>query len=320
MLLIIDKYIPFVKETIGQTVLPDWQQVQVSALEPEEITPQAVRNADALMVRTRTKINRELLEGSSVRLVATATIGYDHIDQDYCRKTGIAWLSCPGCNAQAVCDYVEEALLEQKMPLNAKKIGIVGVGHVGTLVAQMAERYGMQVLLNDPPRNIGVSLDEIAHSCDVITFHTPLTRDGQYPTYHLCDEAFLQQCKPEALIINAARGGVVDEMALLRTKHPCVIDTWENEPRLNRDLLQVAQFASYHIAGYSVQGKYNASQTCLTAFQQQFGLSPLLIDKKAVTLQQKYGDSASGWLKRVSEELKAHPDRFEQLRKQYKLR
>lgn len=109
-------------------------------------------------------------------------------------------------------------------------------------------------------------------------------------------------------------------MALLRTKHPCVIDTWENEPRLNRDLLQVAQLASYHIAGYSVQGKYNASQTCLTAFQQQFGLSPLLIDKKAVTLQQKYGDSASGWLKRVSEELKAHPDRFEQLRKQYKLR
>lgn len=320
MLLIIDKYIPFIKETIEQSTLPDWKQVHVLPLEPEEITPSTVRNADALMVRTRTRVNRDLLAGSRVQLVTTATIGYDHIDSDYCREAGVRWLSCLGCNAQAVSDYVEEALLEQKTPLKAKTIGIVGVGHVGTLVAQMAERHGMQVLLNDPPRNIGVSIDEIVHNCDFITFHTPLTRDGQYPTYHLCNEAFLRQCRPDTLIINAARGGVVDEKALLRSKHPCVVDTWENEPRLNRDLLQVAQLASYHIAGYSVQGKYNASQTCLTAFQQQFGLSPLQIDKKVVPLQQKYGDSASGWLKRVSEGLKAHPEQFEQLRKQYKLR
>ncbi len=320
MLLVIDKYIPFIEKTIEHTSLPDWQKVQVLPLEPEEITPQTVRNADALMIRTRTRINRDLLDGSSVRLVATATIGYDHIDRDYCREAGVAWLSCPGCNAQAVCDYIEEALLEQKTPLKSKKIGIVGVGHVGTLVAKMAERYGMQVLLNDPPRRIGVSLDEIAHNCDIITFHTPLTRDGQYPTYHLCNETFLAQCRPDALIINAARGGIVDETALLYSKHPCIIDTWENEPRLNNNLLQTSLLASYHIAGYSVQGKYNASQTCLTAFAQQFGLTPLLIDKKAVTLQQKYGDSATGWLQRVSEALKAQPDRFEQLRKQYKLR
>lgn len=320
MLLVIDKYIPFIKETIEQTALPDWRNVNVLALEPEEITPQAVHDADALIVRTRTRINRDLLDGSSVRLVATATIGYDHIDRDYCREAGVAWLSCPGCNAQAVCDYIEEALLEQKTPLKSKKIGIVGIGHVGTLVAKMAERYGMQVLLNDPPRRIGVSLDEIAHNCDIITFHTPLTRDGQYPTYHLCNETFLAQCRPDALIINAARGGIVDEEALLRSHHPSIIDTWENEPRLNRDLLAFSQLASFHIAGYSVQGKYNASQTCLTAFAQQFGLSPLQIDKKAVTLQQKSGDSASGWLQRVSDSLKAQPDRFEQLRKQYKLR
>ena len=320
MLLVIDKYIPFIKETIEQTALPDWRNVNVLALEPEEITPQAVHDADALIVRTRTRINRDLLDGSSVRLVATATIGYDHIDWDYCREAGIAWLSCPGCNAQAVCDYIEEALLEQKTPLKSKKIGIVGVGHVGTLVAKMAEQHGMQVLLNDPPRGIGVSLDEIAHNCDIITFHTPLTRNGQYPTYHLCNETFLAQCRPDALIINAARGGIVDEEALLRSHHPSIIDTWENEPRLNRDLLAFSQLASFHIAGYSVQGKYNASQTCLTAFAQQFGLSPLQIDKKAVTLQQKSGDSASGWLQRVSDSLKAQPDRFEQLRKQYKLR
>lgn len=320
MLLVIDKYIPFICDTIRQASAEDWQQVHVLPLDAEEITPSVVRDADALFVRTRTQINAALLAQSSVRLVATATIGYDHIDQDFCRRAGIRWVSCPGCNAQAVCDYVEEVLLALQTPLKAKKIGIVGVGHVGSLVAEMAERHGMQVLLNDPPRHIGVSLDEIAQTCNIITFHTPLTRSGDYPTYHLCDEAFLRRCCPDTLIINAARGGVVDEAALLAAGQPCVIDTWENEPRLNRELLQFASLASFHIAGYSVQGKYNASQTCLDAFWQQFGLSPLQIDKKVVPLQQKYGDSASGWLSRVSDALKAHPDQFEQLRKQYRLR
>ncbi|MDY4148215.1 MAG: 4-phosphoerythronate dehydrogenase [Paludibacteraceae bacterium] len=320
MLLVIDKYIPFICDTIRQASAEDWQQVQVLPLDAEEITPSVVRDADALFVRTRTQINAALLAQSSVRLVATATIGYDHIDQDFCRRAGIRWVSCPGCNAQAVCDYIEEALLTLQTPLKAKKIGIVGVGHVGSLVAEMAERHGMQVLLNDPPHHIGVSLDEIAQTCDIITFHTPLTRSGDYPTYHLCDEAFLRRCRPDTLIINAARGGVVDEAALLAAGQPCVIDTWENEPRLNRELLQFASLASFHIAGYSVQGKYNASQTCLNAFGQQFGLSPLQIDKKVVPLQQKYGDSASGWLSRVSDALKANPDQFEQLRKQYRLR
>lgn len=320
MLLVIDKYIPFICDTIRQASAEDWQRVQVLPLDAEEITPSVVRDADALFVRTRTQINAALLAQSSVRLVATATIGYDHIDQDFCRQAGIRWVSCPGCNAQAVCDYIEEALLTLQTPLKAKKIGIVGVGHVGSLVAEMAERHGMQVLLNDPPRHIGVSLDEIAQTCDIITFHTPLTRSGDYPSYHLCDEAFLRRCRPDTLIINAARGGVVDEAALLAAGQPCVIDTWENEPRLNRELLQFASLASFHIAGYSVQGKYNASQTCLDAFWQQFGLSPLQIDKKVVPLQQKYGDSASGWLSRVSDALKAHPDQFEQLRKQYRLR
>ncbi len=320
MLLVIDKYIPFICDTIRQASAEDWQQVQVLPLDAEEITPSVVRDADALFVRTRTQINAALLAQSSVRLVATATIGYDHIDQDFCRRAGIRWVSCPGCNAQAVCDYIEEALLTLQTPLKAKKIGIVGVGHVGSLVAEMAERHGMQVLLNDPPRHIGVSLDEIAQTCDIITFHTPLTRSGDYPSYHLCNEAFLRRCRPDTLIINAARGGVVDEAALLAAGQPCVIDTWENEPRLNRELLQFVSLASFHIAGYSVQGKYNASQTCLNAFWQQFGLSPLQIDKKVVPLQQKYGDSVSGWLSRVSDLLKANPDQFEQLRKQYRLR
>lgn len=338
--LIIDKYIPFIRETVETA--PGWQNVQISPMEPEEMTPSAVRDADALIVRTRTRIDRTLLQGSRVRFVATATIGYDHIDAEYCREAGITWTACPGCNAQAVCDYIAEVLDElcpygPTLTDNAEKqdimpaippmksdesacIGVVGIGHVGSLVADMAEQRGWRVLRNDPPKHIGVTLDEIARNCHVITFHTPLTTDGDYPTHHLCDEAFLRCCRPDALIINAARGGVVDEAALLRTGHPCVIDTWEDEPHLNPTLLQHASRASFHIAGYSVEGKYNASRMCLDAFQHYFALPPCQIDKKAVSLQQKYGDHAPGWLRRVSDQLKAQPERFEQLRKQYKLR
>ena len=210
---VIDKGIPFL-----EGVFPP--EIEVLHLSPEDITPESVRYADALFVRTRTQINKELLHGSNVRFVATATIGFDHIDQDYCREAGIHWVSCPGCNAQAVCDYVEEAISSIKSGENALTIGIVGYGHVGKLVAQMAQRRGYQVLLSDPPLGIGMSLEQLAPLCDVLTFHTPLTREGEYPTYHLCDETILRLCKPSTLIINAARGGVIDEQALLSCLSP----------------------------------------------------------------------------------------------------
>jgi erythronate-4-phosphate dehydrogenase len=298
-------------------------------LSPEEITPCAVRNADALFVRTRTRINKELLHGSKVRFVATATIGFDHIDQSYCREAGIHWVSCPGCNAQAVCDHVEEAIASSPHRLIASSpitIGIVGYGNVGKLVAQMAENHGYRVLLSDPPLGIGSSLKEIASQCDVLTFHTPLTYDGEYPTYHLCDAEILRLCKPNALIINAARGGVIDEQALLSCLSPLAssphrliasIDCWENEPQLNRELLQRVDLASFHIAGYSIAGKMKASEMCLHAFCEFFSLPILSINKKVVPL---HGDSESGWLKRISDQLKAAPEHFEQLRKAYLLR
>lgn len=320
MRLVVDKYIPFVAETIASSASSVWRGVEVVPLELEEITSAAVKNADALIVRTRTKVNAALLEGSKVQFVATATIGFDHIDADYCASAGIEWISCPGCNAQAVCDYIEEALTELKIPLDSAKIGVVGVGHVGTLVARMAAARGAQVLLCDPPKQIGVSLDEIARNCTIITFHTPLTHEGAYPTYHLCDADFLSACKTGAIIINAARGGVVDEDALLQSGHPCIIDTWEHEPLINKALLAHSRLASFHIAGYSVEGKYNASQRCLDALAQHFALPSLPIDRKVVPLQQKYGDSRAGWLGRVSASLKAHPADFEALRKQYALR
>lgn len=308
MLSIVDKHIPCLADLLASA------GVEVIALEPEQITPEVVRRAQALFVRTRTKINKELLEGSEVEFVATATIGTDHIDAAYCEARHIEAVSAPGCNAQAVCDYIEEALNE----VGGRSLGIVGYGHVGQKVAAMAKARGMEVVINDPP--LGLFGD--VRGCDVITFHTPLTQDGPYPTYHLCDAAFLRQCRPEAVIINAARGGVVDEQALLKSGHRFVLDTWENEPMIDPRVVgcERAVLVSMHIAGYSLEGKINASQLCLDAFCKHFAFPSLIIDKNFVTLHAQKGDTARGWLKRISENLKQHPGQFEQLRKQYTLR
>ena len=323
MRVVVDQYIPFVVEAVQK----EWPQVEICPMKPKESRPsaaekpeqigaEAVREADVLIVRTRTQVNEQLLEGSRVRMVCTATIGYDHIDTAYCLSKGIRWMSCPGCNAQAVCDYIEEAIEEfriQNSEFRFQTIGIVGVGHVGSLVAQMAERKGLKVLLNDPPKGIGVSLAEIAKNSDIITFHVPLDKT----TYHLCDESFLKQCKPKALIINAARGGVVDEQALLRSGHPYILDTWENEPNLNTEVLKGSLRASMHIAGYSEEGKRNASQMCLDAIAEVYGLRKINLP---VTRLLPAGDTAPGWLARITEALKAHPTDFEGLRKNYVLR
>ena len=182
--------------------------------------------------------------------------------------------------------------------------------------------------INSSQEQVGTAVDDLtgqAPLCDVLTFHTPLTRGGEYPTYHLCDANILRLCKPGTLIINAARGGIIDEQALLstlNTKHSTLnyktaIDCWENEPNVNLELLKHVDLASFHIAGYSIQGKMNASEMCLRAFCEFFSLPILSINKKVVPLQ---GDSEPGWLKRISAQLKASPEHFEQLRKQYKLR
>ena len=313
MLIIIDKGIPFLDGVFGS-------DIEVLYPAPEDITADVVKEADALFVRTRTRIDERLLGDSKVRFVATATIGFDHIDQEFCHKAGIHWVSCPGCNAQAVCDYVEEAISSIKSGESGLTIGVVGYGHVGKLVASMAEKRGYKVLLSDPPLGIGMSLEELAPLCDVLTFHTPLTQEGKYPTYHLCNADIFRLCKPNTLIINAARGGVIDEQALLSTVNGqllTVIDCWEGEPHLNQELLKKVDLASFHIAGYSIQGKMNASEMCLKAFCEFFSLPILSINKKAVPLQ---GDSEPGWLKRISDKLKTMPEHFEQLRKQYKLR
>ena len=319
MKVVFDSHIPFLTEAVRKA----WQEVDIYPMKSEEIDHDALRDADVLIVRTRTKVNEVLLRDTKVQQVCTATIGFDHIDTAYCDACGIQWSACPGCNAQAVCDYIEEALDEIhnskftihnsqfKIQNSSPTMGVVGVGHVGSLVAKMAERRGLKVLLNDPPKQIGISLDKIAKNCDIITFHVPLDAS----TYHLCDEAFLNRCKPDALIINASRGGVVNEEALLRSGRPYILDTWENEPHLCPEVLQNALLASMHIAGYSVEGKRTATQMCLDAVAARWGLPPVKVEAPQPT-----GDSARGWLRRVSEQLKAHPEAFEQLRQNYPLR
>lgn len=317
MVIVCDAHIPYLVEAIRKA----WPDIDISPMEPEQIDAAAVRHADVLVVRTRTKVNEALLAGSSVRLVCTATIGFDHIDTAYCDAHGISWTACPGCNAQAVCDYIEEALNEftnhQLAIINPPTIGVIGVGHVGSLVAKMAERRGLKVLLNDPPKGIGISLDEIAKNCDIITFHVPLTSNPltPNPTFHLCDATFLARCKPHALIINAARGGVVDEQALRCSGHPYILDTWENEPHIDPAVLQHAFRASMHIAGYSVEGKRNASQTCLDTVARTFALPPITLPAFP-----SHGDTAPGWLARITRDLQAQPTAFEALRRDYPLR
>ena len=284
------------------------------------MTQAAVQDADVLIVRTRTRVDASLLKNTRVRMICTATIGFDHIDTAYCAAHGIRWMACPGCNAQAVCDYIEAAIEEVRSQISdfrSQTIGIVGVGHVGSLVAKMAERKGLRVLLNDPPKGIGVSLEEIARKCDIVTFHTPLDES----TYHLCDAAFLGKCQSGTLIINAARGGVVNEQDLLQSGHPYILDTWENEPHIDPEVLQKASLASMHIAGYSVEGKRNASQMCLDGIAAEFGLPKIDISRLSyLALSQQKGDSAPGWISRISSRLKANPTAFESLRKAYPLR
>lgn len=329
MLVVADKYIPFLDGIIEP-------YAEVIYLDPQEINSETIKEADALFVRTRTRCDESLLKNSRVRFIATATIGYDHIDTHYCETNGIRWTNAPGCNAQGVCDYVEAALQEiekRKLVPAQPTIGIIGVGHVGSLVAKMAAKRGYRVLLNDPPRMEAEggllnreewqSISTIQKEADVITFHTPLNRYGKYPTFHLCDRSFLDQCQSTAVIINAARGGVVDEQALLSTlnktdnRHIAVLDTWEGEPRINKDLLNKVLIGTYHIAGYTLQGKVNATNMCLQAFCQHFQLPSLQIPQNSLPLQP---ERQKEWILQVDKQLKANPEQFETLRETYRLR
>jgi erythronate-4-phosphate dehydrogenase len=238
------------------------------------LTQEQVKDVDVLLVRSVTKVTRQLIEGSRVRFVGSATIGIDHIDLDYLNEAGIAFSNAPGCNAEAVADYVFSGLgylyLTKGLNWLGKKIGVIGYGNVGKKVYDRFSAMGCQVCVYDPFKEKEeslvnfVSLDEIL-TCDVISLHAPLTKKGQYPTQGMLGEKELSKLIPGVAIISAGRGGVIDEEALMALHQRLngdlhlVLDVWDNEPSINQELVSIVDIATPHIAGYSKQGREKGS-------------------------------------------------------------
>ena len=327
MRVVIDSHIPHIRGLIEPFA-------SVEYLEPQDITRDAVRDADALLVRTRTHCDALLLDGSRVRFIGSATIGTDHIDLDYCAAHGITVRNAPGCNAPAVAQWVFAAIASWMRHRgittpSGLTLGVVGVGHIGSIVARWARQLGFTVLLNDPPREkrdgsfdvIFSPLEELQDRCDIITFHTPLTRDGEWPTWHLCDQHFLDGLARCRLLLNAARGPIADNAALLDWHGDVGLDCWENEPDISRELLEKCVVATPHIAGYSREGKQRGTAMMLEALNGHFGwdIPVPTIDAPAtgaadVTLD---GIAASYDILADTARLKTSPADFESLRNHY---
>lgn len=275
MKIVADRNIPYIKEAVKPLG-------EVLFLPGGEIDADSVRDADILLTRTRTRCDARLLAGSRCSFIGTATIGTDHIDLDYCRDRGINVVNAPGCNAPAVAQYVLSAIrtfLPDDESFKGKRLGIIGVGNVGSILNRWALSLGMETLLNDPPKadsgdtsHSYTSLDEIAAKADFISIHTPYTKGGDYPTHHLIDSTFLGSTLRHPVIINAARGGVTDTEALKAALREgsiagTVIDCWEGEPDIDRELLAMSAVGTPHIAGYSAEGKIRASRMVLEALE-----------------------------------------------------
>ncbi len=280
MKIVCDNKIPFLRGVLEP-------YAEVVYLPGRETTPEVVRDADALITRTRTVCNEALLKGSSVKVIATATIGFDHIDTRWCEAHGIVWRNAPGCNSWSVKQYLGSVLvrLARKHSLNLEgmTLGVVGVGNVGSKVAQAASALGMKVLLNDPPRERRegpegfVSLDEIIERSDIITLHVPLSREGEDATWHLFDDARISSMRPSQILINSSRGPVVDNAALKRALESRsilagVLDVWEGEPEPDRELIGLLDISTPHIAGYSADGKANGTAASVRTVSEILGL------------------------------------------------
>jgi erythronate-4-phosphate dehydrogenase len=251
------------------------------------ISNRDVKDADALIIRTRTKCDANLLEGSSVKFIATATIGFDHIDQNYCRENNIYWTNAPGCNSSSVQQYIASVLAklfrtEETLP-GQSTLGIIGVGNVGSKVEKLGRTLGMKVMLNDPPRereeggDQWSSLEEVIEKADIISLHVPLNTEGANKTHHLADRNFLDKIKPNTILINTSRGEVVDNAALKqalkeKTLKTAVLDVWENEPNIDQELMELLALATPHIAGYSRDGKANGTAQSIRTLSRFFGL------------------------------------------------
>jgi erythronate-4-phosphate dehydrogenase len=251
-------------ETLGDVVvIPDRQ-----------IGPEHLKDADALIIRSKTKVTPELLAGSAVRFVGTATAGFEHIDFQDLEEREIGWIAAPGCNADSVGDYMTAALLflytSRGVELEGRTIGIIGVGQVGSRVAKRAEALGLRVLLNDPPRAVKEGaknfqpLENLLSESDIVTLHVPLIREKPWPTLKMADCRFFEQMKRDSVFINAARGKVLDTDALLLAEERgvvshAVLDVWDPEPCIRTDVLKAATIGTPHVAGHSFEGKLNGT-------------------------------------------------------------
>jgi len=281
MKIVADANIPFVKECFSSIG-------EVTVVGGREITLDVVADADALLVRSITPVDEKLLAGSKVRFVATATIGFDHVDIDFLGRNDIGFTSAPGSNANSAAEYVIAGLLDigqrYALDLEGRSIGIIGVGNVGSRVAKKCAAMGMAVYLNDPPlqRQTGdakyLPLEKL-FNCDFITFHTPLTFEGPDKTYHLADEKFFKSLRQRCVFINASRGGVVDSSALksaIRSGRlrAVVLDVWENEPDIDIEFLKMVDLGTPHIAGYSLDGKIAGMIMIYKAACEYFAVEP----------------------------------------------
>ncbi len=280
MKIIIDDKIPYIRGAFEEVA-------EVVYLPGAKTTPEVVKDADAIVTRTRTICNEKLLAGSSVKFIATATIGFDHIDTNYCRQAGIKWTNAPGCNSKSVEQYIASALMviaeKYGLELNKLCIGIVGVGNVGSKVARVCRLLGMRVLLNDPPRerNEGpeqfVSLKTIQEEADIITLHVPLNLKGEDATFHLAGEVFFSGLNRKPFLINSCRGEVVKTEAVKSAVksgqiRSFICDCWENEPDIDLELLDLTEIATPHIAGYSKDGKATGTEMSVQSISKFFGL------------------------------------------------
>jgi erythronate-4-phosphate dehydrogenase len=271
MKIVADENIAYAKEAFSE-----FGDVQL--VDGRKITNQQLINIDALIVRSITNVNSNLLDGTKVKFVGTATIGSDHIDLNYLKNSNITFADSKGCNADSVAEYVFTSLLkiavDENIKLNKKSIGVVGIGNIGSRVVRIAEAFGMKVFKNDPPlerKGIGnnyVSLDEILQA-DIITLHVPLNKGGEDKTVHLFNKKNLEQIREQTILINTSRGAVIDNDALYNIipgkKLNSVLDVWENEPAVNIDLLRITKIGTAHIAGYSLEGKVNGTMMIYNA-------------------------------------------------------
>lgn len=328
MKIIIDSAIPFIEGIFEPFA-------EVVYIQGDRFTADVVRDADALIIRTRTRCNELLLKGSRVSHIATATIGYDHIDLEYCQQNSITVTTAAGCNARGVLQWVGASLLHlskiEGWKPSQKTIGIVGVGNVGRLIEEYCKDWGFNVICCDPPRaqregdNKFVEFEELLKSVDIVTFHTPLNKSS----YHLLNSKNIGLLKPNTTIINSSRGEVIEVAALSdNNTHKLIFDVWCDEPNIDLSILRRAIISTPHIAGYTLQGKANGSSMVVNDIAYKFNIP---IDSWYPSIKRNSGikiswsdmeQSIINYLDIVaeSEVLKSTPTLFERLRNNYNYR